>query len=83
MFRPDIGKERSGIVTFTLEGKDPKTLREELRASHQINVWSSPCQSTLLNMEARHLQSVVRASVHYYNTEEEIHRFCEVLKALN
>lgn len=78
----DIGKERCGIVTFTIEGKDPKALREELRASHQINVWSSPCEYTLLDMEARHLQSVVRTSVHYYNTEEEIARFCKVLRSI-
>ncbi len=76
----DLGKDRSGIVTFTIEGKDPKALREELRMHHQINVWSSPREYTLLDMQARHLPSVVRASVHYYNTEEEIRRFCEVLK---
>jgi selenocysteine lyase/cysteine desulfurase len=79
----DIGKERCGIVTFTLEGKDPKALREALRAEYQINVWSSTSESTLLDMEARHLQSVVRASVHYYNTDAEIARFCEVLKVVS
>jgi cysteine desulfurase / selenocysteine lyase len=76
----DIGKARCGIVTFTAEGKDPKALRATLRANHKINVWSSPSEYTLLDMEARHLQSVVRASVHYYNTEDEIAQFCDVLK---
>ena len=32
-------------------------------------------------MEARGLGGLIRASVHYYNSEEEIARFCETLAA--
>jgi cysteine desulfurase / selenocysteine lyase len=75
----DLGKERCGIVTFTVDGREPETIRLAL-AQHRINVSVSPRNSTLLDMEARGLRDLVRASVHYYNTEEEIERFCETLQ---
>jgi cysteine desulfurase / selenocysteine lyase len=45
-----------------------------------INTSVSPASSTLLDMRDRSLDALVRASVHYYNTEEEVARFCEVLE---
>ena len=36
----------------------------------------------LLDMDARKLTSVVRASVHYYNTEEEVARFCKEIERI-
>jgi cysteine desulfurase / selenocysteine lyase len=78
----DLGEERCGIVTFTLGGKEPMEIRNWL-AARQVNVWYSMIESTRIDMEARHLQSVVRASLHYYNSEEEISRFCEVLGGLH
>jgi cysteine desulfurase/selenocysteine lyase len=78
----DLGREQCGIVTFTVRGKDPLEIRD-LLAANQINVWYSVIESTRIDMEERNLQSVVRASVHYYNTEEEISRFCQVLQGIN
>jgi cysteine desulfurase/selenocysteine lyase len=75
----DLGKERCGIVTFTVDGREPETIRRAL-AQHRINVSVSARSSTLLDMEARGLENLVRASVHYYNSEEEVERFCETLK---
>lgn len=71
----DEGATRCGIVTFTKDGLDARALREELRAEG-INVWWADVSSTRLDMEQRGLEVVVRASVHYYNTAEEIERFC-------
>jgi cysteine desulfurase/selenocysteine lyase len=77
----DIGKEQCGIVTFTVCGKQPLEIRNLLTAN-QINVWYSVTEATRIDMEERNLQSVVRASIHYYNTEEEISRFCQVLQSI-
>ncbi len=74
----DLGAERCGIVTFTVEGREPDQIRRAMN-QHNINVWVSIPGGTLLDMEARGLSGLVRASVHYYNSEEEIERFCEAL----
>ena len=42
----------------------------------------SAVTSTRFDMEARGLREVVRASVHYYNSDEEIARFCAAVAAL-
>jgi selenocysteine lyase/cysteine desulfurase len=44
-----------------------------------INVSASPQRYTRIDMEQRGLSEVVRASVHYYNTEEEIDLLCAQL----
>jgi cysteine desulfurase/selenocysteine lyase len=78
----DPGAERCGIVTFTLDGQSTANLQAAL-ANQRINVTTSSRFSTRLDMEARQLDSVVRASVHYYNTDDEIARLCEALVALS
>lgn len=77
----DLGVERCGIVTFSLADKSVEELRRTLVAQ-RINVSTTTVTSTRLDMEARQLSEMVRASVHYYNTEEEIERFCTTLATL-
>lgn len=77
----DLGAVRCGIVTFTVEGRQPEALRQALR-DRQINVSTSTVFSTRLDMESRRLTELVRASLHYYNSEAEIDRFCTVLAEL-
>ena len=74
----DKGDIRCGIVTFTKDGEDPEGVKARLRAK-AINTSVSPANYARYDMEARGLQSLVRASVHYYNTQNEIERFCEAL----
>ncbi len=71
----DRGILQCGIVTFTIEGLEPEEIKKKL-AAQNINVSVSVVESTRLDMEARGLISMVRASVHYFNSEEEIERFC-------
>ena len=72
----DRGAIQCGIVTFTLDGIEPEEIQHKLSAQN-INVSVTTRSSTLLDMDTRKLTSMVRASVHYYNSEEEIERFCE------
>jgi cysteine desulfurase/selenocysteine lyase len=74
----DEGVERCGIVSFTVAGSDADAVQRRL-AKARINVSVSRISSTRLDMEARDLPDLVRASVHYYNTDEEIERFCTLL----
>jgi cysteine desulfurase/selenocysteine lyase len=71
----DRGIIQCGIVTFTVEGLEPEEIKKKL-AAQNINVSVSVVESTRLDMEARGLISMVRASVHYFNSEEEVERFC-------
>lgn len=74
----DRGVEPCGIVTFSLAGKASVAVRDEL-FWQDINVSVTTPNHTLLDSEQRKLGSMVRASVHYYNNEEEVDRFVNAL----
>lgn len=76
----DSGARQCGIVTFSVAGADSATVKARL-AEKKINVSVGAARSTLLYMNNRHLTSTVRASIHYYNTEEEIKIMCNVLSS--
>lgn len=75
----DLGEIKCGIVTFSVEGRDSFELRRALSAL-AVNVDVSQPADTRLDFEARGLPPMVRASVHYFNTEEEVARFVELVR---
>jgi len=77
----DLGAERCGIVTFTLPGRSADAIKTTL-ARQAINVTVSTRFSTRFDMEARGLDELVRASVHYYNSEDELERFLAAIDAI-
>lgn len=77
----DLGASRCGIVSFTVEGRTAEAVRAALERQ-RINVTTSTLTSTRIDMEERGLDQLVRASVHYYNTEDELARFCQALRGL-
>ena len=77
----DRGVERCGIVTFTLPGIAADAVKAALRGQ-AINVTVSMAESTRLDMIPRGLHRIVRASLHYYNSEEEIEAFTQAIARL-
>lgn len=76
----DIGTQKGGIVSFSMEGKERDHIIAYL-LENKINVSAIHRSGTLIDMDKRGIQDqMVRASVHYYNTEKEIKRFCEVIQ---
>lgn len=73
----DPGETKCGIVTFTSNKMEPEALKAHLK-KQGINVSVSALNHARLDFEDRHLTSVVRASLHYYNTLDEIDRFCAI-----
>jgi|SRR5579859_3133938 len=74
----DLGRNPSAIVSFTLAGHEAQAV-VAAAAKADITIGASQPSSTRIDAEARALPPLVRASPHYYNTEEEIDRligFC-------
>jgi cysteine desulfurase / selenocysteine lyase len=69
----DLGTRRCGIVSFTVDDEDPYALAARLR-TERINISVSTIDFARYDLGARGLDAVARASVHYYNTDEELDR---------
>ncbi|MFL5928063.1 MAG: aminotransferase class V-fold PLP-dependent enzyme [Gaiellaceae bacterium] len=77
----DRGAVLGAIVTFTVDGAAPEEVKRQL-ASERINVVTMEASSAWLDYGERGLQETVRASVHYYNNDDEIDRLVAAVERL-
>ena len=77
----DRGERLCGIVTFTVDGFTAEEVRVTLR-EHHINTWIVGAHMARRTFPAHNITEVTRASVHYYNTEDELARACDVIREL-
>lgn len=78
----DLGRVRCGIVTFTCDGHSPGEVMKRLKA-RGFAVRTIERASARIDMEQRGLDELVRASVHYFNTEAEIESLCAAVRAIS
>ena len=74
----DQGQRRCGIVTFTVDGVPAQQVQQHLH-DHGVNVSVSLVEHARLDLQSRGLPDLVRASVHYYNTDDELDRLISAL----
>lgn len=77
----DLGRDLSAIVSYTIEG-EPAEHVVELAAKAGITMGVTLPSGTRLDAERRRLPPMVRASPHYFNTEQEIDTLLDFLQDL-
>jgi selenocysteine lyase/cysteine desulfurase len=77
----DRGARQCGIVTFTVAGRAPVQVQAQLAAA-QVNVAVSTAEYARLDPARREVGDVVRASVHYFNTEAEVDRVVDLVASM-
>lgn len=75
------GQKLSGIVTFSKQGVPATQLQSQLQ-QQGINSSVTRTDNSQLDLAQRGLADLNRASVHYYNTESEIVRFCDAVASI-
>ncbi|MDE2427152.1 MAG: aminotransferase class V-fold PLP-dependent enzyme [Burkholderiales bacterium] len=80
----DLGsdEQRSGLVSFNLHGHDAAALKNEL-GRQGIHIGANGVAYTPLDMQARGLHSVARASLSYLNTVDDIEMLAQALERMS
>jgi cysteine desulfurase / selenocysteine lyase len=77
----DRGVAQCGLVTFTLAGMDVEQVRDALW-DNGITVSANYARNTRIDMDGRGLPAVVRASPHYFVSDEQLDQFLTAVAAL-
>ncbi len=77
----DRGEERCAIVTVSVEGRHASDLVSALTEAG-INTNVTARDYAVLDFDDKGVESAIRVSPHYYNTEEEVAEFTTTLAAL-
>ena len=78
----DVGEERCAIVTFDVAEVPADHVMETLRR-RGINVSVSATSSAVIESLERGLPDLVRASPHYFNTDDELDRLVEAVAEID
>jgi cysteine desulfurase/selenocysteine lyase len=71
LYGPQNTKERTSIISFTIEGIEPQTVVEKLEK-----------QGIILAVREIYDKKIIRASPHFFNTESEILQVIDAIKKL-
>jgi len=77
----DLGRERCGIVSFSVAGRDAEEVRDELW-ERGVAVSVTYDTSTQFDMTRRGFGALVRASPHYFVSPEQIADFVRKIQAI-
>ena len=77
----DRGATRCAIVTMTVDGRHADSIVRAL-GERRINTVSSLREFGIYDFDAKGIETAVRLSPHYYNTEAEVDAAVEAIRAL-
>lgn len=75
----DRGQRQCSIITFALEEAEEQETKAYFRKKG-INISTMPKSNAMIDFQQKGVEWAVRASPHYYNTEDEIDQFVEAVK---
>ena len=77
----DKGTNLCGLINFTLKNTNPVEIRDRLMRQG-VNVSSTEPTYPFGGSNTGQYPSMIRASIHYYNTPDEINRFTDIISQI-
>lgn len=79
----DVGRELCGIVTFAVAGRSPTEAKAALQAAGiEVSASVAAGGGPRVWFDSRGLAGVVRASPHYFNTEDEVDQCAAIVSRI-